>query len=139
MDRRPTDPSNDEQAALLEQRYGPAHRRPVGVLVALAVVVVGLIAWLIWAGLLAANPPVRWELTGYSHVSDTSVEVSFTVTKHLEDTVVCTVQARDFNNEEVGRSDISVSNPQTSVPVDYTLKVIARPTTVEVLSCSVAQ
>ena len=131
-------PLTADQVALLDRRYGPARRRPVGLLVAVGLVVVALAAWLVWAGLLAANPPVRWELTGYSQVTDRSVVASFTVTKSADDDVVCTVQARDFDNQEVGRADVPISGPQTRVDVDYRLSVIARPTTVEVLTCVVA-
>jgi hypothetical protein len=132
-------PLTDEQVALLAQRYGPAHRKPVGVLIAVGVVVAALLAWLVWAGLLAATPDVRWEVTGYSDVTDRSIQITFTVTKQVHDTAICTVQARDEQNNEVGRADVPVSDALTNVEVRYTLKVIAKPTTVDVLNCVIAK
>ena len=138
-DVQPGAPLTDEQAELLAQRYGPARRKPVGVLVGVGVVVAGLLAWLVWAGLLAATPDVRWEVTGYSNVTDRSIQISFTVNKQVHDTAICTVQARDEHDNEVGRADLPISDALANVEVHYTLKVIARPTTVDVLNCVVAK
>ena len=65
--------------ARLARRYPPP-RLPRAVMVGLfaAVSVVGL-AWLVWAALVHASPPVSAQVAAYEVVSDTTMKVTMTV------------------------------------------------------------
>jgi hypothetical protein len=110
----------------------------VGLLVAVAVLVVAFLGWVVWAALQQAGQDVRWRTVGYSDVSDTAVTVEFDVFKTAGTEVTCLVRALDFDGNEVGRADVAVAAGPSDAHVVYALPVTARPNTAEVVSCSVA-
>ena len=132
----PADRLTPEQLARLEERYGPARRTPVALLVALAVSVAAFLGWVVWAAVQQAGQDVRWRTVGYSDVGDTSVTVEFDVFKPSGTDVTCLVRALDFDSVEVGRAEVPVSAQPSDVHVVYVLAVTARPNTAEVVSCS---
>ena len=64
------------------------------------------IAWLSWAGLHHANPPIRYSLISYSITSEKEISVRYSVQRHDENQIViCTLIARDFDKNIVGQID----------------------------------
>ena len=125
------------QRARYEERYGPARRTPLKLLVAVGVLVATFLGWVLWAALQQAHQDLRWQTTGYHDVTDTSVTVEFDVFKPPGTAVTCIVQALDVAGVEVGRAEVPVTADQPDVHVVYALPVTARPTAGQVLSCSV--
>lgn len=91
-------------------RYGDIRsprRRWLWVVVSCLVAAVG-VAWVLWAGLRAAQREVRWSNVGYDVVDDTTVEVTFTVVKDPATTVACWVEALDSAFATVGLTTAEV-------------------------------
>jgi hypothetical protein len=131
-------PLTDAQRTLLAERYGPARRTPVALLVVVGLLGAAFLGWVVWAALQQADQEVRWRTTGYSDVTDTSVTVEFDVFKAAGDTVVCTVHALDDRSAVVGRAEVPVAGDRADVHVVYALPVTNRPTTAEVTRCIAA-
>jgi hypothetical protein len=125
-----------EQRALVERRYGPPRRRPVGWLVALAVLLTGVVVWVLWATWLAANPAVRWQLVRYTDVTDRSVTVEFTVTTRDRGPATCTIQATSADHVVVGSAAVPVPAAPAGRTVTYRLAVIGPPASADVVSCT---
>lgn len=126
-----------EQRARLQERYGSAHRSPVGLLLAVAVLVLAFLGWVVWAAFQAAHADVRWRTVGYTDVTDTSVTVSFDVFKDAGTPVTCLVRALDEASNEVGRAEVPIDAARSDAHVVYALPVTHRPTAAEVTSCAV--
>jgi hypothetical protein len=73
----------------------------------------------------------------YEVVSDTAVQVRFSVPLTPGATVYCVVRARDAAGAEVGRDDVRVGPQRTSpVLVTHVLTTVRRAATGEVTHCS---
>jgi hypothetical protein len=83
-----------------------------------------------------ADARTPFQNTGYRVVSDTSVEVQFSVSKERGDTVQCQLAARDADQTEVGSLLVTLG-PDEAGTVDRTETVTttARAALGEVLSC----
>ena len=128
-----------EQQRLLEERYGPAHRTPVTLIIALVALGLLFVGWVIWAAYLQADQSVRWQTVGYSNVSQSSITVEFDVFKPADRSVDCVVRALDLAGTEVGRANVPITSPLGDVNVVYALSVTARPNTGEVYTCQLDQ
>lgn len=88
-----------------EGRYGPvptARRRRWTVAAIAAGAAVG-VAFVVWLGLLNANPPVSWKDVGFSVDGDSSVEVQFDVMRADPSVPVqCRIQALNRYYAQVG-------------------------------------
>jgi hypothetical protein len=74
---------------------------------------------------------------GYQVVSDTAVQVRFSVPLTPGTTVSCVVRARDAAGAEVGRSDVRVGPQRTSpVLVTHLVSTVRRAAMGEVTHCS---
>ena len=122
-------------------RYGDAvspRRRRVG----LALIAVGAgaaLAYLLWAGLYHATPPVRGGLVGYE-VTDRSATVRVEVIKEADATAVCRVRAQDSDHVTVGSAEARVGPPEhgeRSV-VEIVVPTTARPVNGELRGCVLA-
>lgn len=105
----------------------------------IGVVVAGLLS-LGLAVLLYArfgDPDVQVAVRTYDIVSDTRVDVEFSVRKDPEATVVCTVRARGEDGGEVGNALVRVGpSDEGSVLLTHELPTIARAATGEVTGCT---
>jgi hypothetical protein len=118
------------------ERYGPGKRTPVGVLVAVAVLVAAFLGWVVWAGLQQADQDARWRTVGYRDATDRSVVVEFDVFKRAGARVSCLVRALDEEGNEVGYAEVPIAAESSDAHVVYTLPVTSRPITAEVVRCS---
>jgi hypothetical protein len=72
-----------------------------------------------------------------SDVTETSVTVTFTVTKPSGDPAICTVDALAYNHERVGTAEVSVPAGK-NVRLQHTLKTTKRAYVADVPSCRAA-
>lgn len=130
----PTQPGPPVRPA---ERYGDRVRRRGPALVALGVVATVFVGWVVWAGLGAANRDVRWSDVGYEVVDDTTVEVTFTVVKDPDATVVCTVEALNGRFAQVGLATVEVGPAdRRGVQHTVTVRTAERAVTGVVEACS---
>ena len=125
--------------ALPKGRYGsrgrPPSRRTYWIVGAGAVVVGGLIAWLVYANLGAA--PIETERTGYESLPGNAMRLSFTVTRdHPERPAVCIVRVRGRDGAEGGRKEVFV--PPGGMPASVTtiIRSTNEPIVADVFGCS---
>ncbi|MGH3329593.1 MAG: DUF4307 domain-containing protein [Streptomycetales bacterium] len=120
-------------------RYG----RPRGLPRMLGFVVGGTlagaaVAFVFWAAVHHATPPVSHGLLGYTVASNHSAKVRFEiVTESPDSTVACVVSALNGQHQEVGRKEVTVSAGQSPVTHSEVLRTIERPVTVTVGECRV--
>jgi hypothetical protein len=140
--RQPSPPAypglTPQQQARLAERYGPAHRTPVRLLVAVGVLVAAFLGWVVWAGLQQAAQDVRWRTVGYRDATDTSVVLEFDVFSRPGRPVTCLVRALDRSGTEVGYAQVPVTTDAGDAHVVYTLPVTSRPISAEVVRCTTA-
>jgi hypothetical protein len=136
-----TEPTTVDAAAAAERlarRYPPprVRRRTKVVLVAVATAVA--MTWLVWAGLLHANPAVTGDVAGYRVVSDTSIEVTMTVQRSDPSRpATCRLLAQSTDFQPVAESTVPVeASPYAVVNVPVTLTTLRRATSATVRSCS---
>ncbi len=81
---------------------------------------------------------VSGQVVTFRVVSDTQVQARLEVTKDAGRSAVCTLRSRAADQSEVGRRDVTVSGPGTTVDTDVTIRTTARGTTAELLGCKAA-
>jgi hypothetical protein len=88
-----------------------------------------------------ALAPYQVQILGVRDLTDSSVTVTFEVTKPAGQPAMCTVIAHSRNGLEVGKAQVRVPGgaaDQTVARVTYTLPTSARPVTGEVPGCGPA-
>lgn len=134
-------PDSTSDPGRLAARYGGPVQHPLArraVVAGLAVLLAGSLAWWVSVALVRSNPPVRWEVTAFDTVTDTSVTIEWVVDREAGARVDCVLRARDAAGEEVGRARVSVPvDDRTSVVLRHRLETSHRPVTGEVLTCAV--
>lgn len=112
----------DEHAAQLgarrpAERYGDrpaAWRRPAAIGAVALLSAVGL-AWVVWAGLYQANPPIRWSDVGFAVVDDSMTRVTFDVITDPGTKATCRVEALNQAYAVVGVAQVSVGPVDSKV------------------------
>ncbi|MBA2770004.1 MAG: DUF4307 domain-containing protein [Sporichthyaceae bacterium] len=100
-------------AAAPAGRYGaPARTRSRGLVVTVVVVSVAFLGWVVWAGLGAAAPDVRGEVTGFRIVSGSAIQVRVAAGAGTGSQLACTVRALDRTREVVGVAGVAL-DPDT--------------------------
>ncbi len=127
---------------LPEGRYGraadaAADRR----LRAVAVVCGGLVVAALALGgwWYVSGNSVSGDVISFQVVSDSQVRAQLQVYKGAGQTVVCTLRSQGSDQSEVGRRDVIVSAPGSTVDTVVTIRTTARGTTAELLSCEPAK
>ena len=139
----PTDPTTRPGLSAadrerLARRY-PKPRVPRLVLIGIvAVVAAASIGWLIWAGLVHANPTVSAKVPAYTVVSDTRIDVTVTVDRPDPSiAVVCRVSAQAPDFQPVGEVNLPVeASTARVVDVKVSITTVRRATTAVVRECS---
>ena len=126
-------------AERLRRRY-PRPRLPRPLLVvAIGVGVAVAVGWLIWAALFHSQPAVAAQVSAYSVVSDTAIEVTLTVDRrNPAQPVTCQVLAQAADFAPVGEQQVAVAAAAAKV-VDQklTLVTLRRAVTATVKGCTV--
>jgi hypothetical protein len=107
------------------------------------VVIVGLVAtvglgWLIWAGLVHANPAVSARVSTYQVVSDSRIDATVTVDRPDPSVpVVCRISAQAADFQPVGELNLPVeASSARVVDVDISITTLRRATTAVVRECT---
>jgi hypothetical protein len=124
------------------ERYGPDHRLPRPVVVAvLAFLFAGLLGVTAWYAGHYARPDVRVVpgRTDFSVLGDDRVEITWTIDRRdgAAD-VVCVVRSRGADGSEVGRDQVRVAgraDGERITRTSYVLRTTARAVTGEVPDC----
>jgi hypothetical protein len=141
--RTPTDPTSRPGLSAadrerLARRYPkPRVARPVLIGI-VAVVAAGSLGWLIWAGLVHANPTVSARVPAFTVVSDTRIDVTVTVDRPDPSIpVVCRISAQATDFQPVGEVNLRVeASAARVVDVDVSITTLRRATTAVVRECS---
>ena len=126
-------------AERLRRRY-PRPRLPRPLLVvAIGIGVATALTWLIWAALFHARPAVAAQVSAFSVVSDTAIEVTLTVDRRdPSQPVTCRVLAQAADFSAVGEQEVSIAATTARV-VDQklTLVTLRRAATATAKGCTV--
>ncbi|NJP67631.1 DUF4307 domain-containing protein [Streptomyces spiramenti] len=126
-------------AATPAGRYGPPAGRSDdrGLKIVGGVLGVLFLAFIAWSGIsYIGKQDVTGELTGFTVVSDTEVEVTLQVRKADGTPAVCTVRSQAEDGLEVGRVDFRFEAEGATVHRAHTLRTTELATSAELLSCS---
>ena len=88
-----------------------------------------------------ALAPYQVRILSVTNIDDHQVTVTFEVRKPAGEPASCTVRARSYAGEEVGRAEVQVPGgafDETTSRVTYTLSTTKRPVTGEVPGCGPA-
>jgi hypothetical protein len=126
-------------AERLSRRY-PKPRVPLPLLVvAIGIGVAVALSWLIWAALFHSQPAVAAQVSAFSVVSDTAIDVTLTVDRrNPAQPVTCRVLAQAADFSSVGEQEVAVAGTTARV-VDQklTLVTLRRAATVTAKGCTV--
>ncbi len=81
---------------------------------------------------------VSGQVVTFEVLSDSAVRAHLEVHKDSGQTAVCTLRSQAADQSEVGRRDVTVGGPATTVDTTVTIRTTARGTTAELLSCKAA-
>jgi hypothetical protein len=121
-------------------RYGrtASTSRRVALVAVLGVVVVAALAWFAFAA-FSTSGSANGEDIGFDVLSDSSVQVTFDVTKPKDKSATCTIQALDTGFAVVGTVQVRIGpSSQSVVRRTTTVKTTNRATTGRVDSCSIS-
>ena len=132
--------AEDADRAELADRYGrrtPRIPRQLRYLVVVVVAVaVGLVIAVVAYGNLGSQP-IDAEQTAFDVVDDSTVRVSFSVTRdHPERAADCIIRARAQGGEETGRREVYVPPANGATQQTTSLRTVRRAVTGEVFGCS---
>ena len=94
------------------------------------------VAVVTFAYLVSTSPSVRFALTAFDVIDDTSVSVTWSVTRAPDATSYCVVRAQDANRQDVGYATVEVAGGPAQVQMTYHLATESRAVLAEVLACS---
>ena len=123
----------DEVVARYAHSSGLSRRSRIALAVAGVVALTGVVSYV---GLKQASPTLTATVLGYQVASDHAVDVRFQVdNRESSRAATCTVRARSYNGDEVGRLDVAVpTGPRTQV-LTATIRTSSRAISGEVLDC----
>jgi hypothetical protein len=86
------------------------------------------------------DPTYDSQIVGWSDVTATQMRIKFTVTVPAGGSASCTIRARTYNGDEVGRRTVTVraAAGATTIPADELVTTTAKAAAGDVLRCSAA-
>lgn len=118
----------------------PTYRRPAE---RIQYIVLGVITSLLIAGtavlfyLQNSEPRVTYSLTSFEVVSDTTVSVTWQMTRPAQTATYCVIRAQNDQRQDVGYATVTVAAGAAVTQMSYRMATESRATTAEVLGCSV--
>ncbi|MGF1428325.1 DUF4307 domain-containing protein [Kitasatospora sp. LaBMicrA B282] len=103
--------------------------------VVLAVLVVGLVAWLGGSYIETASK-LNGAVPTFSIVSDSQVQAELSVLKDSGTGGTCTIRSQAADGSVVGQLDVPVPKQGTSFVQNITIRTTARGTTAELMGCT---
>lgn len=119
-----------------EDRYGikPTPRWRAG---ATIIAILGII-WVFWAGLHHANPDVRFTLISFTPTGDKSITLRYEIVRrNTDDTIRCTLIARDFDKNTIGQIEDVIPAGERVVTREVAIPTRTKPVNGAVSDCSV--
>ena len=106
---------NDRYGVRLERAWVPY---------ALSFAIIGG-AWLIWAGLHQAEPPISYSLVAFNNDDPRNTEIRYTINRRDPSrTATCVIAARDFDKVIVGQIDDQI--PAAKGAIERTVTIPSR-------------
>lgn len=124
----------------LRRRYPPPRvPRPV-IITLVAVGAIAALVWLLWVASVRSSPPVSGQVSTYTVVSETQIDLTLTVDRPDPSIpVVCTVIAQAANFERVGEMPVEVAaSEHRVVDVPVSLKTFHEATSASLDHCAPA-
>ncbi len=136
-----TEPVPQYDADLIRARYGRVHLvSPKPLIAAAAVVAVVGAGLLVWIGLGLAAPQATSKVISFNVVSSELTTVQFEVTKPIDRTAECTVEALSTGFTQVGVKTVTIGPSQTlTTQVFEEIKTSEIATTVIIDRCILAE
>ena len=123
----------DEVAARYARPSGLSGRTRIALAVAGVLALTGAVSYI---GLKQATPALTATVLGYQVASDHAVDVRFQVdNRESSKPASCTVRARDYGGNEVGRLDVPVPAGRQTQVLSATIRTSSRAISGEVLDC----
>ena len=123
----------DEVVARYARSSGLSRRTRIALAAAGVLALTGAVSYI---GLKQATPTLTATVLGYQVASDHAVDVSFQVDNRASGKpATCTVRARDYGGNEVGRLDVPVPAGKHTQVLSATVKTSSRAINGEVLDC----
>jgi hypothetical protein len=123
----------------MRRRYPPPRVPRAALVVAIGLGVAVALGWLIWAALFHSQPAVTAQVSAYSVVSDTAIDVTLTVDRRDPgQPVTCRVLAQAADLSNVGEQYVAVgAATERVVDQKLTLVTLRRATIATVEGCTV--
>jgi hypothetical protein len=123
----------DEVVARYARSSGLSRRTRIALAAAGVLALTGAVSYI---GLKQATPTLNATVLGYQVTSDHAVDVRFQVDdRESSKAATCTVRARDYNGNEVGRLDVPVPVGKATQVLSATIRTSSRAISGEVLDC----
>ena len=123
----------DEVVARYAHSSGLSRRTRIALAVAGVIALTGAVSYF---GLKQATPTLTATVLGYQVASDHAVDVRFQVdNRDSGREATCTVRARAYNGDEVGRLDVPVPIGKRTQVLSATIRTSTRAISGEVLDC----
>jgi hypothetical protein len=123
----------DEVVARYAHSSGLSRRTRIALAAAGVIALTGAVSYF---GLKQATPTLTATVLGYQVASDHAVDVRFQVdNRDSGRTAACTVRARDYHGDEVGRLDVPVPTGRQTQVLSATIRTSSRAISGEVLDC----
>ena len=121
-------------------RYGRRRdgRRHLTVpLTVLAIIVIGSLLLTVRLYRQYGETDYQAQIVGWTDVTTTSMTIEFTVRVPAGASAACTLRARDYNGNEVGRQDVVVTAAASSTGIDAAekIKTTARGSVGDIIRC----
>jgi hypothetical protein len=130
---RVTSEVQDEVVARYARSSGLSRRTRVALAVTGVLALTGAVSYI---GLKQATPTLTATVLGYQVTSDHAVDVRFQVdNRESSKPASCTVRARDYGGNEVGRLDVPVPAGKQTQALSATIRTSSRAISGEVLDC----
>ena len=130
---RVTSEVQDEVVARYAHSSGLSRRTRIALAVTGVLALTGAVSYI---GLKQATPTLTATVLGYQVASDHAVDVRFQVdNRESSKPASCTVRARDYGGNEVGRLDVPVPAGRQTQVLSATIRTSSRAISGEVLDC----
>lgn len=117
-------------------RYGV---RPTNRWVGPAIILAAVgISWLTWAGLHHSNPNIRTSLISYTATTDRDITLRYSVVRKDKDqTLICTLIARDYDKNVVGQIEDEIGPGLASLEKTTAIPTRSQAVNADVTNCRV--
>lgn len=116
-------------------------RRPVGRMIAIAVVALAFVGVLAWIAVVQSAEPARSRLVSWKVLGPDRVDLTIQVAPNPDAEIICVLRAQDSNRIDVGYATVTFPpGPRDPAVIDtYALRTLAPAYTAELLGCEIGE